>query len=56
MEIKTKDYSVWYDPVAKTINCQGSLRLIGTEEYAPIVQLLDLVISQEPPIITLNLR
>lgn len=55
MEIKTKDYSVWYDPVAKTINCQGSLRLIGME-YAPIVQLLDDVISQEPPIITLNLQ
>lgn len=56
MEIKTKDYSVWYDPVAKKINCQGSLRLIGMEEYAPIVQLLDEVISQEIPIITLNLQ
>ena len=55
MEIKTKDYSVWYEPVTKTINCQGSLRLIGME-YAPIVELLDAVISQEPPIITLNLR
>jgi len=56
MEIKTKDYSIWYDPVTKAVNCQGSLRLIGMEEYAPIVQLLDKVIEQEPPRITLNLQ
>lgn len=36
--------------------CQGSLRLNGTEEYAPIVQLLNELADQEPPMITLNLR
>lgn len=56
MEIKTQDYSVWYDPITQTIKFQGSLRLIGMEEYAPIVQLLDKVILQEPSMIILNLQ
>lgn len=56
MEIKTGDYSVCYDPVTETVICQGSLRLSGTEEYAPIVQLLNNLADQEPPTLTLNLR
>ena len=55
-EIKTEDYSVWYNPVTKTVVCRGSLRLSGAEEYAPIVQLLDDIAAQDPPTITLNLR
>lgn len=56
MEIKTGDYSVCYDPVTETVICQGSLRLSGTEEYAPIVQLLNNLADKEPPTLTLNLR
>jgi anti-anti-sigma factor len=56
MEIKTKDYSIWYDPTTTTVTCQGSLRLNGTEEYAPIVQLLNELTNQEPPTIILNLQ
>jgi hypothetical protein len=56
MEIKTKDYRVWYDTVTKTVKFQGSLRLIGMEEYAPIVQLLNEVILQERSMIILNLQ
>lgn len=56
MEIKSKDYSIWYDPLTTTVNCQGSLRLNGTEEYAPIVQFLNNLANQEPPTITLNLQ
>ena len=56
MEIKTEDYSIWYDTTTSTVNCQGSLRLSGMDEYAPIVQLLNDVAEEEPPIITLNLR
>ena len=56
MEIKTGDYSVCYDPVTETVICQGSLRLSGTEEYTPIVQLLNNLADKDPPTLTLNLR
>lgn len=56
MEIKTKDYSVCYNPTTWTINWQGSLRLSGNDEYAPILDLLEKVTDSQPPSITLNLR
>ncbi len=56
MEIKTDDYSVLYDAATETISCQGSLRLSGMEEYAPIVQLLNELADKEPSTITLDLR
>lgn len=56
MEIKSGDYSVCYDPGTKTVICQGSLRLNGVEEYAPIVQLLNNLADKDPPTLTLNLR
>lgn len=56
MEIKTESYCINYDSDTATVNCQGSLRLSGMEEYAPIVQLLNSVTESEPPTITLNLR
>ncbi len=56
MEIKTEDYRIYYDPDTKIVICQGSLRLSGTEEYAPIVKLLNNLADQEPPKITLDLR
>jgi hypothetical protein len=50
MEIKTKDYSIWYDADTTSIHCKGFLRLDGMEEYRPIMDLLinviDLQISQ----------
>jgi len=55
MEVKGEDYRVWYDPSEFTVYCQGSLRLAGTEEYAPIVQILEYVLEQAPQQITLNL-
>jgi hypothetical protein len=56
MEIKSGDYSICYDPVSETVNCQGSLRLSGIDEYAPIVQLLNDLADSDPAKITLNLR
>jgi hypothetical protein len=56
MEIQTEDYSIYYDPVTDTVAYQGSLRLSGMEEYAPIVQLLNELADQEPATITLDLR
>ena len=56
MEIKTQDYTIEYNEATTTVNCKGSFRLSGMEEYAPIVDLLDSVADAEPPTITLNLR
>ncbi|WP_271252264.1 slr1659 superfamily regulator [Pseudanabaena sp. Chao 1811] len=55
MEVKGDDYKVWYNASDSSIYCQGSLRLAGTEEYAPIVQILEHVIEQSPQRIILNL-
>jgi len=56
MEIKTEDYRICYDPATATVNFVGSLRLSGSEEYAPIVQLLGEVASVEQAKITLNVQ
>ncbi|MGE5656170.1 MAG: slr1659 superfamily regulator [Actinomycetota bacterium] len=56
MEIKTEDYRILYDATTATVTCEGSLRLSGMEEYAPIVQLLNDVAESEPSKIVLNLR
>lgn len=56
MEIKTDDYSIFYDQATATVNCQGSLRLSGMDEYAPIVQLLNSIADSDPPKIVLNLQ
>ncbi|MGB3692717.1 MAG: hypothetical protein WBG70_02610 [Spirulinaceae cyanobacterium] len=56
MEIKTKEYSICYKQSTATVNCQGTLRLSGMEEYAPIIELLHQVLEQKSPIITLNLQ
>ncbi|MBF2048492.1 MAG: slr1659 superfamily regulator [Leptolyngbya sp. IPPAS B-1204] len=56
MEIQTKDYSVQYDATTATVHFQGLLLLNGTEEYAPITQLLNQLIEQQLSILTLNLQ
>lgn len=56
MEIKTDDYVIGYDSATATVNCEGSLRLNGVEAYAPIVEMLEEAVNQEPPIITLNVK
>jgi hypothetical protein len=56
MEVSGDDYKVWYNSSDASIYCQGSLRLAGTEEYAPIVKVLEHAIAQAPQKITLNLH
>lgn len=56
MEIKTDDYSVWYETETATLNFQGLLRLAGIPDYEPIIQLLNDVTEQEPPTIIMNLQ
>jgi hypothetical protein len=55
MEIKTPDYYIYYDTTTATFHFQGALRF-NTEEYAPIVQLMDEVIDLEPTLLKVNFR
>lgn len=56
VEIKSEDYTVDYDPQTATLTCVGLLRLNGMEGYAPIIQLLDRLVDQEPPRLSLDLQ
>lgn len=56
MEIKGEGYRVAYDPATATITCQGSLRLNGTDGYAPIVELFNAILERRPATITLDLK
>lgn len=53
MEIKTKDYRVWSEDAR--IHYEGTMRLSGTEAYAPILELMDSVLGARPPMIVLDL-
>jgi hypothetical protein len=54
--IKTDDYAITFDPELNIIVFTGSLRLNGTDEYAPIVDLLDLAVVQDPKNLIFNLE
>lgn len=56
MEVQGDSYEVIYHPETVIISFQGSLRLSGVEEYAPIVEILNKVASENHEIITLDLR
>lgn len=55
MEIKTDDYSIWYEAAVATVYFRGFLRLDGMEEYQPVMDLLLLAVD-ESPTLTLNLQ
>lgn len=55
MDIKTNDYSIWYDPTTTTLHFQGLLRLPGIPDYEPIIQFLNDLTGQPPATITMNL-
>ena len=56
MDIGHDDYQVHYDAATATVLCQGSFRLRGTEEYAPILQVLTAAADAQPATLTLDLR
>ena len=56
MDIIHDDYQVRYDAATATVLCQGSFRLRGTEEYAPILQVLTTAADAKPATLTLDLR
>jgi hypothetical protein len=53
MEIKANDYRVWSE--GTTIHYEGTMRLSGTEAYAPILEMMDKVLSAKPQSIVLDL-
>jgi hypothetical protein len=55
MEILGENYKVCYETTSATINFNGSLRLNGMDEYAPILKLLNEAVDSNPPRLTLNL-
>jgi hypothetical protein len=56
MEIKTDDYHIVFDKSSATVTCKGSLLLSGTEEYAPILDLLNQAADQQVDQLVLDLR
>ena len=53
MEIKTGDYTIWAE--GAVIHYEGTLRLSGTDAYQDILTLMQTVLAQKPPMITLDL-
>lgn len=53
MEIKTNEYRVWAEDA--TIHYEGTMRLSGTEAYAPILEIMQGVLASKPTMITLDL-
>jgi hypothetical protein len=55
-EIKDEKYGVTYDPATATVAFQGILRLQGYLSYQPIEKLLNEVIAERPPKVTLDVH
>lgn len=53
MEIKTNEFRVWTE--GAVIHYEGTMRLSGTEAYAPILSLMDEVLQSKPAQIVLDL-
>jgi hypothetical protein len=53
MEIKANEYRVWSE--GHTIHYEGTMRLSGTEAYAPIHELMANVLASKPGTIVLDL-
>lgn len=56
MNIHDENYRVSYDEAANTVEFQGSLRLNGMTEYAPIFALLNRAGAERSQPLTLDLR
>jgi hypothetical protein len=53
VEIKSTDYRVWRE--GDTIYYEGTMRLSGTEAYAPIQAIMDATLAGQPTQIVLDL-
>lgn len=55
-EIRDEKFSVTYDPATATVAFRGILRVQGYVSYQPIERLLNEVIAQNLPTITLDIH
>ncbi|MEM7592614.1 MAG: STAS domain-containing protein [Cyanobacteria bacterium P01_A01_bin.83] len=55
-EIKGTDFTVEYDLDSTTVDFAGLLSLGDAKEYAPITDLLNKIVDEQPEQMTLNLR
>ena len=53
MDIKTNEYRVWAE--GATIHYEGTMRLSGTDAYAPILEIMQSVLASKPQTIVLDL-
>lgn len=53
MEIKTSEYKVWSE--GAEIHYEGTMRLSGTDAYAPVLDLMQQVLTSKPEQIVLDL-
>jgi hypothetical protein len=56
MELKDENYQVTYDASTAQIACKGSFMLSGSEEYAPILNLLNSAADEQTEKLILDLR
>ncbi|ALG66711.1 slr1659 superfamily regulator [Beggiatoa leptomitoformis] len=56
MQIKTDDYDIAFDTVTNVITCKGSLLLSGSDEYAPLLDLMNNATEQPIEMLTLDVR
>ena len=54
MDVRDPTYRVWFDSTTSTVYFEGSLRL-GTAEYEPIGRLLDDILAENRPSLTLHM-
>jgi hypothetical protein len=55
-KVSGENYEIIYSEGTSTITFQGSLRLLGTSSYAPIIELLDELIAAAPKKIIIQLH
>ena len=55
LEIKDKDYRIWYEEDNQTVFFEGKLRL-ASAEYRPIRDLLNAVLETEPTRVCIHIR
>jgi len=53
MKIKTNEYSVWSE--GATIHYEGTMRLSGTDAYAPILAMMQDILGTKPEKVVLDL-
>ena len=53
MDINTNEYKVWAE--GATIHYEGTMRLSGTDAYAPILEIMQSVLASKPEAIVLDL-